>query len=166
MLFESKNTQLNSLGPSAIDSVLTVSDECTVLVPVQNYQTCAVDLPGDLGLGVVEPFDECDPLSSVPPSTCASVQVDGPGYYSKERPQKVLSLLDFVDSDSTTEQLGTLKAVISQHADLFELDGSELGHTDVIQHMINTGDSAPIKQHPYRTPVVQREKIAQLIRRE
>ena len=54
--------------------------------------------------------------------------------------------------------------MISEHSDLFEMDSSELGHSTVVQHVINTGDSTPIKQHPYRTPIVQRDKIAQLIK--
>ena len=44
------------------------------------------------------------------------------------------------------------------------MESSELGHSNVVQHVTNTGDSAPIKQHPYRTPIVQRERIDQLIK--
>ena len=44
------------------------------------------------------------------------------------------------------------------------MDDSELGHYDTVQHHIDTGDSLPIKQQPYRTPVVQRDKIAEFIR--
>ena len=163
LLFESKGSQLCSLGISAFDSLVTLSDDRTVLVPVQNYKTCTVDIPGDIELGAVEPFDEGNSLSSVPLSTCARVLVDGPGYHEKERSRKLLSILDFAESDCTSEQLATLESVISQHADLFEMDDSELGHSNVVQHVIDTGDSTPIKQHPYRTPVVQREKIAELI---
>ena len=45
---------------------------------------------------------------------------------------------------------------------MFEMNKSELGHTNVVQHVIDT--SGPIKQQPYRTPVVQRDHIAQLIK--
>ena len=46
---------------------------------------------------------------------------------------------------------------------MFALDDSELGCTDVLTHVIDTGDHAPIKQQPYRTPVVRREKMAKMI---
>ena len=163
-LFESRSAELRPLGLSALDSLVTLSDERTVLIPVQNFEKCTVDLPSDIELGVVEPFDESDTLDSVSPSTCASVLIDGPGYYEKERPSRLLNMLDLSESDCNREQLDTLRALLSQHTDIFEMDNCELGHSNVVQHVINTGDSAPIKQHPYRTPIVQREKIAQLIK--
>ena len=57
----------------------------------------------------------------------------------------------------------TLKAMLCQQTDIFEMDRSELGHSSVVRHVIDTGDSMPVKQQPYRTPMVQREQIAQLI---
>ena len=95
---------------------------------------------------------------------CTSVLVDGPGYNEKEHPSRLHNMLDLSESDCSSDQLGTLKALLSQHTDIFEMDSSELGHSNVVQHVINTGDSAPIKQHPYRTLIVQREEIAQLIK--
>lgn len=44
--------------------------------------------------------------------------------------------------------------MISEHSDLFEMEAWPL----------HSSDSTPIKQHPYRTPIVQRDKIAQLIK--
>ena len=120
---------------------------------------------GDVELGVVERFKEGDGGVPIAPSTgaCASVQIDGPGYHEKEQPGKLLGMLDFSECDCSSEQLDTLKTVISEHSDFFEMDSSELGNSTVVQHVINT-DSTPIKQHPYRTPIVQRDKIAQLIK--
>ena len=166
LLFESRDAQLRPLGASAIDALVTLNDEGMVLIPVQNFETCTVDLPGDVELGVVEQFKEGDGGVPIAPSTgaCAIVQIDGPSYHEKERPGKLLGMLDFSECDCSNEQLDTLKTVICEHSDLFEMDSSELGHSTVVQHVINTGDSAPIKQHPYRTPIVQRDKIAQLIK--
>ena len=82
----------------------------------------------------------------------------------RERPHRLFNMLDLSESDCSSEQLDTLKALLFQHTDIFEMDCSELGHSNVVQHVINTGDIAPFKQHPYRTPIVQRERIAQLIK--
>ena len=46
---------------------------------------------------------------------------------------------------------------------MFALSATELGHCSSVHHKIDTGDHSPIKQQPYRTPMVQREKIAKLI---
>ena len=75
LLFESVSAQLKPLGLSAIDSLVTLSDELTVLIPVQNFETCTVDLPRDIELGVAEPFVESVTLDSES-SMCARVLID------------------------------------------------------------------------------------------
>jgi hypothetical protein len=57
-----------------------------------------------------------------------------------------------------------LKALITEFSDVFALDNSEVGCTDVVKHSIDTGDHAPFKQQPYCTPVIRREKMAAMIR--
>ena len=46
---------------------------------------------------------------------------------------------------------------------MFALSDEELGRTDVVKHVIDTGDHSPIRRQPYRVPVVYREKISQMI---
>ena len=53
-----------------------------------------------------------------------------------------------------------LRKLLEEYSDVFALDDSELGCTNLVQHVIDTGDHPPIKQQPYRTPVLYREKIA------
>ncbi len=53
-----------------------------------------------------------------------------------------------------------LRKLLEEYSDVFSLDDSELGCTNLVQHVIDTGDHPPIKQQPYRTPVLYREKIA------
>ena len=155
-LFESENSQLEGLGLCTSDSLVTTCDGETVFIPVYN-------LPCDTEFGVLEPFSGSTTSPSVESGVCASVLVDGPGYHKEERASKLLRLLDLSKCDCSSEQLGDLELVLSEHSDVFELDRSELGYTNVVHHTINTDDSARIKQQPYRTPIVQREKITQLI---
>ena len=42
-------------------------------------------------------------------------------------------------------------------------DVSELGTTDCVTHVIDTGDHSPIKQHPRRIPFALRSKVDQLV---
>jgi len=56
-----------------------------------------------------------------------------------------------------------LRDLVGAYSDVFALNDSELGCTDIVQHVIETGDHPPIKQQPYRTPVVYRDKIAQMV---
>ena len=136
------------------------------MLPFQNFQKHSVDLPPGVELGVLERVDDVGgPNSSdKPPLTCAKVLVDGPGYHESDRCSQLLDLLDLSQCDCTTDELCDLKKLLSTQTDIFQMSDSELGRCDMVQHRIDTGNSLPIKQQPYRTPVIKRDKIAELIK--
>ena len=170
LLFEPLKDHLELMGLSGVDSLLTVHEEGTVFVQVQNLCKGKTIVPKDVKLGRVEPFNESEANVNPPPSSvtdesvCAKVVVDGPGYHEPERPRRLWKQLDLSQCDCSPTQLNDLKALLSKHANVFALDPSELGCCGMVQHVIDTGDTPPLKQQPYRTPVIKREKVAQLIR--
>ncbi len=83
-----------------------------------------------------------------------------------QTPERVEWLMDTLGlplNKLTEEQSLQLRKLLEEYSDVFALDDSELGCTNLVQHVIDTGDHPPIKQQPYRTPVVYREKIAKMI---
>ena len=60
-------------------------------------------------------------------------------------------MLDTLDMDHETlsgKEGVALQAVVREYANVFALDSSEMGTTDLVQHVINTGDHPPIiSQH-------------------
>lgn len=56
-----------------------------------------------------------------------------------------------------------LNDVLLDAADVFSLSDSDLGHTTLVQHKIETVDGHPAKQVPRRIPFSQRDKVAELI---
>ena len=56
-----------------------------------------------------------------------------------------------------------LKELILEFNDVFALDDTELGCTNLVEHTIDTGDHAPIRQQPYRTPVVRRQQMDEMV---
>ena len=56
-----------------------------------------------------------------------------------------------------------LEKLVGDYADVFSVSGSPLGKTDVVYHRIDTGDSAPIRQHPRRLSPNRREEVENLI---
>ena len=46
---------------------------------------------------------------------------------------------------------------------MFALNDSELGCTSLVQHSIETGTQPPIRQQPYRTPVVRRQRMNRMV---
>lgn len=72
------------------------------------------------------------------------------------------------DLDLNGERLSNgeqVKCLMGDFQDVFALSDGELGCTDLVQHhtCIETGDHAPIKQLPYRTPVCRRGKILAMV---
>ena len=54
--------------------------------------------------------------------------------------------------DCEEKESEQLENLLLNSDDAFALDDSELGHTSLVQHTIDTGDHPPIKQQPQRTP--------------
>ncbi|GFX21614.1 hypothetical protein TNCV_1400281 [Trichonephila clavipes] len=48
--------------------------------------------------------------------------------------------------------------------DVFSRNSSDIGHTTVTQHRIDTADHPPIKQHPRRLPFAKQEEVGTLLR--
>ena len=60
-------------------------------------------------------------------------------------------LLDLTSHDLVNFQRGQLASMLLQFVDLFPVPGSALtGHTDAVEHTIDTGNSAPIRCAPRR----------------
>ena len=57
------------------------------------------------------------------------------------------------------EQQVELRNVLSKYSDVFAKSDSDLGHTDVLEHAIDTQGHAPIFQRPYRVPETQHKVI-------
>ena len=91
---------------------------------------------------------------------CSKVTTRGQAKVHRDRKLKLMSQLNLSQVNFTAEQQAELEAKLMDNADLFALDESELGYTDIVEHSI---DHPPIKQNPRRTPFVHRDKISQLV---
>ena len=63
----------------------------------------------------------------------------------------------------TSEQAVQVKTLLMKHKDVFAKNKTDLGRTDVVKHMINTGTAAPVKQIPRRLPLSKRELVREKI---
>ena len=57
--------------------------------------------------------------------------------------------VDLTDADLTEAQKAELQNLLNEFRDIFALKPNELGHTNLVQHHIDTGDHAPIRQRAY-----------------
>eukprot|EP00795_Rhopilema_esculentum_P005471 gene5471-biopygen457 len=59
----------------------------------------------------------------------------------------------------STAENTQLNELLNEYADIFASSFLDLGHTNIIEHEIDTGDARPIKQQPYRVSQAQRAEI-------
>jgi hypothetical protein len=80
---------------------------------------------------------------------------DIPNIMQKLPSERVKPMLEKI-SKLELEQFNKL---IDAYTDVFAKDDTDIGHTNLLEHEINTGDSAPIRQKPYPVPFSQRFTI-------
>ena len=100
---------------------------------------------------VVNPFTEVGMITQV--TAIQSVTDDGmrPQGETGELPYHLQDLIDQTSGDLDTSQRHRLAEVLLEYADIFPVPGEPLtGHTDAVEHNINTGDRPPIRCAPRR----------------
>ena len=76
---------------------------------------------------------------------------------------RILKTIQMEESLSLRE-CEQLQNLVLEFADIFALDQSELSSTDLVTHVIDTGDTVPIKQHPRRVPFALQDQVDQLVK--
>ena len=64
--------------------------------------------------------------------------------------------IDLSSAKLALEQKHELQKLINEFGDIFTVDKTDFGFTDLFQHRIDVGDHSPIKSKPYRVPFSQR----------
>ena len=110
----------------------------------------------------IRPNKAADPV--VGSDRTESLQVEAEVACTVECRTKLIEVLALNPSSGglTTGQFEQLKQLLEENHDVFSLEG-ELGCTDIVCHVIDTGDHPPVKQHIRRIPFVHREKISAMV---
>ena len=83
---------------------------------------------------------------------------------TSSRVQSLLELLHLESSVLSIQELKCLQDFLIQHEDVFVLNSSELGSTDIVTHSIDTGDQPPIRQPVRRTSFALRSKVDEMVK--
>ncbi|GFW45979.1 retrovirus-related Pol polyprotein from transposon 412 [Trichonephila clavipes] len=62
------------------------------------------------------------------------------------------------NAELSPEQKSSAERLFQEFEDVFSRNSSDIGHTTVTQHRIDTADHPPIKQHPRRLPFAKQEE--------
>ena len=152
--------QWESKGLRMEEAVLEPDGEQCVTLPIQNPTCEPVCLaPGDV-LGQMQPVE----ITAKPEVVSAFIEGGAKTAVSSstDRNAKLLKETHIEKSLCASEEQ-QLRDLITEFSDVFALESSELGTTDCVTHVIDTGDHSPIKQHPRRIPFVLRSKDDQLV---
>lgn len=120
----------------------------SITVPVINETGRKITLKAGIGFGILEPLDEAD-ISCVDSPPQDNESVSTPTNHP-DVPQ------DIDNSNVPLEHRDKFRELIHDYSHLFARSDLELGSTNVVKMSLNTGNSAPIKQRPYRLPFSQR----------
>ena len=81
----------------------------------------------------------------------------------QERLVKLKEALTIYQSNLSSDQIASLVQLIEEYSDIFALDATELGCTNLVTHSIDTGNSPPIRQPARRVPFALHSKMEQLV---
>ena len=174
LLFESEHQKLSELGIWAQESLIAGQPSGKALLPIQNFQVISVKPAEGKQLGVAslcdlprseEPEPNPEPTLGlfrkgsviVPAHACVNALLN-----TSERYDTLMKVLDLPD-DVNPSEMKEFNELMEKSIDIFALDDSELGCTNVTSHRIDTGDHQPMKQMPYQTLIIYRDKITQMV---
>ena len=157
MLFSPAVEDRQRTGAGVTPCLVKPKPDGTMVIAMENHNHHPVNLEEGQLLGALKPVN----VVLTPPTVCA-VNSAKPPIYTKDRTNEVLWQLDIEDSLEENHKK-SLCTIVDEFAEVFALNSTELGRTDLVQHVINTGDHLPIKQLPHRTPFALRKQTEELI---
>ena len=80
-------------------------------------------------------------------------------------PEHLVTLYEKSCANLDSSQSEVLKQFLIKHQHVFSKDSNDIGHTTLIKHEIDTGDSKPVKKYPYRIPLAKRKSAEEEIRK-
>lgn len=161
-LFEPDQESLAGLGLMSFDSLFTGRD--TLTVPLENHLSVAVDLDRGCCIGTVTFVPEKELKSvNLPQEENTNQKAEVNQLTGTTREEAILERLGLQQGDLTKDQFHQLEELIRRNVDVFALDGSELGYTEVVQHHVNTGDHTPVKQQFRRIPFVHCDIVEKMV---
>ena len=147
-------------GLDAPETVLIKGENGRVFIPVANYSAVSARLSPGACSGSVSCVAARDNTTISPFPTQASednaahcLNITGEVADSPERLDRLFTALKLDKGTLTDVHFRRLKEFISQNSDLLALHDSELGHTTLVEHKVDTGDHPPLKQPVRRIPI-------------
>jgi hypothetical protein len=168
MLFLSAREDLAEQGLSMEDGLVASLSSGRFALPIHNHSLTPLNLPADQILGnlvedvtIVEPIADTD-MPRQKEEIATHIKAISLGLDS-ERSEEIHKVLAFEELDLAADKKAQLSELITAYEDVFALHQSELGQTNVVEHVINTGDSPPLRQPARCIPFALRAKVEEMV---
>ena len=167
VLFESAQNTLAEKGLSIEDGIIELQNSTSFMLAVCNHNSTPIDLEMNEVVGslvpeanIVENIEESDEHMSVD-CPINTIRVDD---CNTGRVAEIQELLAIEELAIEIDERSQLTELIEEFQDVFVLSPAELGHTNVVERTIDTGDSAPLRQPPRRIPFALRVKVDEMVK--
>ena len=149
-LFEPERAQVEDIGVAMEEAIVGCLRGSVISLVVENHGCKPIHLKKNTVIGSLEPLDSVltsvEELSSEEgdgeEDTPRVHRVDVSETKNRDRKQKLLDALKLAEAPLDPAQQLRLENLLEHNADVFALDSSELGTTDLVTHSIETGDHA------------------------
>ena len=146
--------------PEAV--VVEDEDDCIVLV-VENHGCMPVELEEGQVLGRVEEVESSQKVGKENLERDGMVMAVTHDLFSEERLQQLRNSLQLDSFNLTKAQAQQIQDLALQYANVFALEPDELGATELVTHVIDNGDSPPIKQAARHIPFTLRQTVEEMV---
>ena len=160
LLFTPNLPDENVLLPDCV--VERGADQFVTLV-VENHGHTAVCLEQGKQLGRVTPVELVPMVEDRSGSETGAVH-HITATSSQERLEELLDKLELDKWGVGLIERRQIQSLVAAYSDVFAMDASELGSTDLVTHSIDTEDHRPVRQPVRRTPFALRAKIDELVK--
>ena len=171
-----KHKDQSLLTPTCEDPLLGMADAivqfeegtCATVV-VENRSNSPMKLKKGMTLGRLELVDsvvesEERAREQANKGDVGRVCVGTPNLEEDKRMECLKEQLKFDQDHLTEAEKEQLEELITEYADVFAVSSDELGTTNLVTHVIDTGDHCPIRQPVRWTPFALRDQIAQMVK--
>ena len=141
MFYPAEEVTKNSGAAPAV-CVTRVGDNGKTVLSIENHSLHPVILKQGEVLGTLEPVQEVTTVGTI---SAVGTDQEGrePSVESAKRAEQLFTELD-IEGTLNIQELDQLRGVVSSFSDVFAMDQSELGRTDLIKHSIETGGQGPL----------------------
>ena len=134
--------------------VAAVTREATVPVQVTNIGSQTVTIPPGTEMGTLYSIHEDGKgIYDVPSTVAASAQLCTGAL------DQIMTELKLEATVLSETGKASLEQLVTQYSDIFSQGEADIGKTTILQHRIETGDAAPVRQRPRRIPIRLKEEV-------